>query len=78
MRADDYHPSTSSSDNCLWKASKVHTICQNTSHKNQLFLIAFHQNLTHLEKEQGHQKDLDAKQCPSKLESSKFPLILAF
>ena len=49
----DYHPGNSSSDNWLWKASKVgfilkvHTICQNNAYRNQLFLMDLHQNLTH-------------------------------
>ena len=76
MSTGEYYPSTSWSDNWLWKAftSTVHTICQNTAYRNQLFLMAFHQNSTHLGL--GLQKDLNEKQLPRQIESSKFPLTL--
>ena len=51
MSNDEYHPSTSSSDDWLWKTSKVgftllvHTTSQNTAYRNQLFLMVFYQNL---------------------------------
>ena len=50
MSTEEYYPSTSWSDNWLWKAFAliVHTICQNTAYRNQFFLMAFHENLTHL------------------------------
>ena len=48
-----------------------------TAYRNQLFLMAFHRNLTHIQKELSLQKDLNAKQLTRQIESSKFPLILA-
>ena len=79
MNTDEYYPSTSWSDSWLWTTFTliVHTICQNTADRNQLFLMAFHENLTHLQKEPCLQKDLNAKQLPRQIESSKFPLTLA-
>ena len=43
MSTDEYYSSTSWSDNWLWQALTliVHTICQNTAYRNQLFLMVF-------------------------------------
>ena len=47
MSTDEYYPSTFWSDNWLWKTFTliVHTTCQNTAYRKQLFLMAFHQNV---------------------------------
>ena len=45
--------------------------------KTNCFLMTYHQNLTDLSKELGIQKDLNAKQLPRQINSSRVAIILA-